>query len=507
MKYMKKLKARAKKKLHETVQGRAQDVERAGKLIIHTGQFKAFKDQLKEPAKGKEDSSTPMTTKLYNPVRKLDPYIDEDGVLRVGGRLKNAYYADQVKYPMLLPKGSHVTKLIIKHYHECTKQQGKRMMLNEIWSRGYWIMGGSSAVSTLIASCVTCRKLRGPVIQQRMADLPEDRLESVPPFTYCAAHYFGPFMVKEKRKEIKRYGVIFTCMASRAIHLESANSLDTDSFLNAFRQFTSRRGPVRQLGSDQRTNFVGAWRELMEAINEMVHQQIKSSLLKQQCDCITYKMNVPSASHIGGAWERQIRTIRNVVLSLLQHNAEPLDDESLRTLMCEAEAIVNSRPLTVNQITDPDSPEPLTQSHLLTMKSKVLLSPPGKLDPAEMYARKRWRRVQHLANEVWTRWGKEYLLSLQERQKWTRPRRNLSVGDIVMVKDLNLSRNPWQLARVATVYPSRDGQVRKVQLALADSCLDKNGRRSWPLRYLERPAQKLVLSKILHSRFRLTSRS
>ena len=179
--------------------------------------------------------------------------------------------------------------------------------------------------------------------------------------------------------------------------------------------------------------------------------------------------------------------------SLLQHNSEQLDDGSLRTLMCEAEAIVNSRPLTVNQLTDPDSPEPLTPSHLLTMKSKVLLSPPGKFEPADMYARKRWRRVQHLANEFWTRWRKEYLLSLQERQKWTRPRRNLSVGDVVMVKDLNLSRNAWQLARVATVYPSKDGQVRKVQVALADSCLDKNGKRSGPLRYLERPVQKLVL--------------
>ena len=457
---------------------RAQDLERAGKLIIHAAQFKAFKDQLKEPAKGKENSSTHTTTKPYNPVRKLDPYIDEDGVLRVGGRLKNADYADQVKHPIILPKGSHVTKLIIKHYHEYTKHQGKGMTLNEIRSRGYWIIGGSSAVNTVIASCVTCRKLRGPVIEQRMTDLPEDRLESAQPFTYCAADYFGPFLVKERRKEIKRYGVIFTCMASRAIHLEIANSLDTDSFLNAFRRFTSRRGPVRQLRSDQGTNFVGARRELLEALNEMDQEKIKSSLLKEQCDWITFKMNVPSASHMGGVWERQIRTVRNVLSSLLQHNSEQLDDESLRTLMCEAEAIVNSRPLTVNQITDPDSPEPLTQSHLLTMKSKVLLSPPGKLDPAEMYARKRWRRVQHLANEVWTRWGKEYLLSLQERQKWTRPRRNLSVGDIVMVKDLNLSRNPWQLARVATVYPSRDGQVRKVQLALADSCLDKNGRRS-----------------------------
>ena len=89
--------------------------------------------------------------------------------------------------------------------------------------------------------------------------------------------------------------------------------------------------------------------------------------------------------------------------------------------MCEAEAIVNGRPHTVNQLTDPDSPEPLTPSHLLAMKSKVLLSPPGKFEPADMYAHNHWRRVQHLPDEFWTRWRKEYLLSLQERQKWTRP--------------------------------------------------------------------------------------
>jgi len=137
-----------------------------------------------------------------------------------------------------------------------------------------------------------------------MADLPEDRLESAPPFTYCAVDYYGPFIVKEKRKELKRYGVIFTCMASRAIHLEVANSLDTDSFLNAFRRFTSRRGPVRQLRSDQGTNFVGARWELAEALAEMDHEKTKSRLLEEQCDWITFNMNVPSASHMGGVWER-----------------------------------------------------------------------------------------------------------------------------------------------------------------------------------------------------------
>ena len=219
-----------------------------------------------------------------------------------------------------------------------------------------------------------------------MADLPEDRLESAPPFTYCATDYFGPFIVKEKRKELKRYGVIFTCMASRAIRLEIANSLDTDSFLNAFRRFTSRCGPVCQLHSDQGTNFVGTRGELAEALAKMDNGKIKSSLLKEQCDWITFKMNVPSASHMGGVWEHQIRTVRNVLSSLLQDNAKQLDDESLRTLMCEAEAIVNSRPLTINQLADPDSPKPLTPSHLLTMKSKVLLSPPGQFEPADMYA-------------------------------------------------------------------------------------------------------------------------
>ncbi|KAK3742214.1 hypothetical protein QZH41_000663 [Actinostola sp. cb2023] len=272
-----------------------------------------------------------------------------------------------------------------------------------------------------------------------MADLPKDRLESAPPFTSCGVDYFGPFLVKVGRKEVKRYGVLFTCMASRAIHLEIANSLDTDSFINAYRRFVSRRGPIRQLRSDQGTNFVGARRQLKEALAEMDQDSVKAELLKDNCDWIEFKMNVPSASHMGGAWERQIRTVRNVLSSLLQDNGAQLDDESLRTLMCEAEAIVNSRPLTVDQLTDPESSGPLTPNHLLTMK-------------------------------------KEYLVSLQQRQKWTYSRRNLRVDDIVIVKDDNAARNCWQLARVSATYPSLDGLLRKVQVALADSCLDKHGK-------------------------------
>ncbi|KAL9967307.1 hypothetical protein ACROYT_G025507 [Oculina patagonica] len=278
-----------------------------------------------------------------------------------------------------------------------------------------------------------------------------------------------------------------------AIHLEIANSLETDSIINALRRFINRRGPIRQLRSDRGTNFVGARNELTQALAEMDQEKIKTELLKEQCDWFSFKMNIPAASHMGGVWERQIRSVRNVLSSLLQDNGKQLDNESLSTLMSEAEAIVNSRPLTVNQLADPDSSSPLTPNHLLTMKSKVVLPPPGSFQPADMYCRKRWRRVQHLANEFWTRWRKEFLLSLQQRQKWTRPRRNLLVNDVVLIKDENLPRNAWQLARVSAVYPSSDGQVRKVQIALADSCLDNKGKRIDSVRYLERPVQKLVL--------------
>lgn len=225
----------------------------------------------------------------------------------------------------------------------------------------------------------------------------------------------------------------------------------------------------------------------------MEHEKIRQELVKRNCDWIDFKMNVPEASHMGGSWERQIRTVRNVLASLLTQHAAQLDEETLNTFMVEAEAIVNCRPLTVDTINSPQMPEPLTPNHLLTAKSKVILSPPGEFQRADLYSRKRWRRVQYLANEFWTRWRKEYLQSLQPRQKWMSPRKNLQVDDVVIIKDDNLPRNSWKIARVDETYPDDDGLVRKVRLKVADRNLDDNGRPTGPVTNLYRPVQKLVL--------------
>ena len=138
-------------------------------------------------------------------------------------------------------------------------------------------------------------------------------------------------------------------------------------------------------------------------------------------------------------------------------------------------------------------PEPLTPNHLLTMKSKAILSPPGEFQRADLYSRKRWRRVQFLANEFWKRWRKDYLQSLQSRQKWIATWRNLQVDDIVIVRDDNSPRNCWKIARVEETYPDDDDLVRKVRLKIADRNLDDNGLPRELATSLYRPVQKLVL--------------
>ncbi|XP_058948378.2 uncharacterized protein [Pocillopora verrucosa] len=309
-----------------------------------------------------------------------------------------------------------------------------------------------------------------------MADLPKDRVTPAPPFTYTGVDYFGPYMIKEGRKGLKRYGCLFTCLASRAVHIETANSLETDSFIQALRRFIARRGAIREIWSDNGTNFVGAKTELQQAVYEMNNEQIRSRLHLEGTDWI---FNPPSASHMGGIWERQIRTTRKVLTVLLHEHGSRLDDESFRTLLCEVEAIINSRPLTFAS-SDPDDLNPLSPSNLLTMKTSVVLPPAGVFQRADVYMRRRWRRVQYLANLFWTRWKREYLPTLQPRSKWNSPKRNLAVGDVVLLKDDNCPRSVWPMGRVISAESDKKGLVRTVHLKTQTS-------------QLRRPVDKVVL--------------
>ena len=265
-------------------------------LIFKELQRTAFKNEVLSLSQKEQNAKLPRQSSLL----KLDPFIDEQGLIRVGGRLENSTLPFDVKHPIILPKHSEITELIIGHFHKKVKHQGKGMTMNEIRSHGLWLLGLNGAVASHIYKCVQCRRQRRPTEGQKMANLPEDRVESTPPFTYCGMDCFGPFTIKEGRKELKRYAVIFTCMSSRAIHIEQLDDMTTDAFINALRCFTAIRGPVQQLRSDQGSHFVGGRNELSIAMNELDNERIQSYLTKNRCEFV---MNVPYSSHWGGVWE------------------------------------------------------------------------------------------------------------------------------------------------------------------------------------------------------------
>lgn len=473
------------------------DLRQSENLIIRLVQEREFPEEMKilrslqreEPTR-KEMTELKASLKKASCLYRLDPFLDSSGVLRVGGRLRRSDLPYHIKHPVILPRKSHVTTLIIRHHHEKISHQGRGMTLSELRASGYWIIGGSSSIGYHIANCVACQRCRGQVQEQKMADLPSERMEVEAPFTYCAVDYFGPWYIKEGRKEMKRYGVLFTCLSSRAIHLEVAKTLETDSFINVLRCFLARRGPIRQLRSDQGTNLVGARVELRNMLNQMDQKEVRNFLLKQECDWFEFKLNTPTASHAGGVWERMIRTVRSALDGLLEKHGTQLDEESLRTLLCEAECIVNSRPIV--RSSNPED-EPLTPNHILTMKSRVLMPPPGEFQRNDVYLTKRWKRVQYLANCFWEQWRKRYLMSLQERQKWSKMRRNVQKGDIVLLKDDTAARNNWKSARVEEAYVDEDGLVRNVKVVVGDAHLNKKGERQRNASVLKRPIQKIVV--------------
>ena len=311
------------------------DIKEAEDAIIQCVQRECFAEEFQSL------QSSEGAVKKSSSLRRLDPVI-MNGILCVGGRLKHAPHEyEHMKHPVILPKRHHVSNLIIQHFHQVSGHSGQEYVLSII-RECYWIIQARVPVRKICRSCFSCKKRTQAPCQQKMADLPMERATpDKPPFTFFGVDYFGPFLVRRSRTTEKRYGVIFTCLAVRAIHIEIANSLDTDSFINALRRFIARRGSPQEIRSDNRSNFKGGERELRKAMQEWNQHQVHEFLLQHNVNWI---FNPPYASHFGGIWERLIRSIRHVLKALLK--VQILNDESLRTLMCEVESVINARPLT-----------------------------------------------------------------------------------------------------------------------------------------------------------------
>ena len=425
------------------------EIKRAELAVIRHVQNKFYSSELHSLRSGEVVSNSSR-------IKALSPLLDENGLIRIGGRLAYTNLPVASKHPYIIPHGHVIASLIAKSYHDVA-HVGTEWVVSLIREQ-FWITKVRSVVKQVSRSCLKCKKLFAKCAVQKMSDLPEERVQpDQVPFAHTGIDCFSPFIVKRARSEIKRYVCLFTCFAIRAIHLEKLDSLDTDSFLNALRRFIARRGYPCTIHSDNATNFVGGKREMSSSLKDFDVQQIEKFCVKNQ---IEWDFNPPYASHMGGVWERVIRTVRKVLSGLIDTSiSHKMSDEILETILCEAECIVNSRPLTkVSE--DINDLSPLTPNHILMSRNHVAL-PPGVFREADLY-RKRWRGVQHLLDLFWKQWLKQYLPELQHRVKWLKQCRNFKVGDLVLLCDENTPRGVWPMAIVTSVNVSKDGLVRTV---------------------------------------------
>ena len=161
-----------------------------------------FKEEYKwlKLMEGKDRDSRRLNRKCS--IHQLDPFIDESDVICVGGRLQSSHISDDSKHPILLPRKGKVSDLIIKHCYRNVADGGFGFTLNEIRGAGYWIVGANSAVKRVISNCVECRRFRGRVGEQKMANLPACRLKEAAPFTHCRVDMFGPYSVKQRKSTV-----------------------------------------------------------------------------------------------------------------------------------------------------------------------------------------------------------------------------------------------------------------------------------------------------------------
>lgn len=366
------------------------------RIVIRMTQAINFPSLFKQ-LKASGSTITPPT------LAQLAPFIDAQGIIRVGGRLRYSSLSYDVKHPILLPKMSHLTTLLIRHYHLSFLHGGLKLILAML-SRRFWIISGRDAVRRFIFSCVPCIRLKATRPAPLMGDLPSHRVEPHRPFLHVGMDYGGPFILKESRRcnsrTTKAYLALFVCMSVKAVHLEVVSDLSTDAFLAALDRFIARRGVPSDLYSDCGTNYVEVARKLRTLLNDPKMQAQASNRV-----AATWHFNQPAAPYFGGLWEAAIKSTKSHLRYVI--GSQVLTVEEFQTLITRIEGILNSKPLTPMS-SDPNDLCPLTPGHFL-IGQPICALPEQTLKDIPLNRLNRWQLIRQCYQTFWRQWTTEYL--------------------------------------------------------------------------------------------------
>ena len=399
---------------------------------------------------------------------RLLPLLGEDGLLRISGRLQHAGLSYGEKHPIILPKDSFVTRLLVEEAHKVTLHGGAQLV-SSILHRSYWIVQGGALVRSVIRRCSRCERLAARHENQLMAPLPEVRVKPSRPFSHTGLDYAGPVSVRTSpgrgHKSYKGYIAIFICMSVKAVHVEIVSNYSSEAFLAAFRRFVSRRGLPSRLYSDNGTTFRGADAELQRLFQaaSAMSQEVAAQLAGQG---VEWSFIPPKAPHFGGLWEASVKSFKHHLVRAI--GEQTLTFEELSTVAAQVEACLNSRPLCPLS-TDPNDLVALTPGHFLMGQSPLAIPEPYEEVDDATSVKSRWKRTITIYQSFWRRWHKEVLHHMQQRSKWYKGNTSLKEGDLVVIKDSQIPPLQWPLARVIKLHTGLDGLNRVATLKTSTS--------------------------------------
>lgn len=425
-----------------------EELSKAKMKLLQSVQLEAYSHEFEALSRGK---AIPQSS----PICKLDPFIGEDGLLRVKGRLEEADMLYESKHPILIPSG-HVAQLLIRFQHLLLKHAGVSVLVSTLRS-GYWIIRLRRMAKSICNQCVKCRRHHLKACTQSVAPLPATRVTPSPPFNVTGLDFAGPLYCVDKPSS-KFYILLFTCAVIRAIHLELTDSLSMTDCTLALRRFAARRGLPSVFYSDNAKTFVGVSHKLKVIFGPLAPD---------------WKFTFPRSPWWGGWWERLVRSVKVSLRKTL--GVKCLTRTELETTLHEIEACINSRPLTyVGE--ECDGALPLTPSHFLIGRPagfKVDDMNGAKVQSTRKDLCLRETVRQQQLEKFWVLWTNDYIRNLPPSVKGFQQKCNLKEGSLVLIKEDNIPRMSWPLGTVLEVFPGKDGLNRGVKIKTAKGIIQR----------------------------------
>ena len=431
----------------------------------------------------------------------LNPFLDANGLMRVGGRLENSSLSYFQKHPLIMSPKDPLTILLATSRHKALGHDGPTSLTRSL-SETYYITGIKQLTRTICRRCVTCKKIAATAHQQLMGQLPQPRVSKAPPFTITGVDYAGPFKIKTSKirraPAVDGYLAVFVCFSTKAVHLEVVTAQTTEAFLATLKRFVARRGLPKDIYSDNGGNFRGAANDLKEFYRLLKtdewQESIRTFLLKNH---IQWHFIPERAPHFGGLWEAAVKSAKHHLKRVVGN--QKLTYEEFSTVAAQVEACLNSRPLLPMDSHSPDGVLIPTPGHALI--GRPLVAYPETSIPEKSMHDNRWTLQQGIVQSFWKAWSNEYFKQLQATHKWKEKRDNLCVGDVVVMQDASKFKTHWGMARVVKVFPGKDGLVRAVEVEVTKAVMpDKVPGRAaeWnkikiKKSTLRRPVTKLAL--------------